>query len=320
MKDEWLTLLILSMVSLMLCSSNVLWAFVPDDLGFVNTGQVGHSSGKTFTNSIGMKFVIIPAGSFMMGSPSSESGRKSNETQHRVTLTKPFLLQATEVTVGQWRQFVLDTGYQTKAEIEGGAFVARAGEKVGMRKGMNWNSLTDDQSDEHPVTCVSWNDCQAFIEWLNRKEEMKYRLPTEAEWEYACRAGTESAFPWGNDPTEACQFANIADQSLKRASQGTIVSNCDDGYWITAPAGKFKPNNWGLYDMIGNVLEWCSDWGGHYPDVAVKNPEGPSDGSDRILRGGSWGSSAKECRSASRSGFDPDSCHFILGFRLAADL
>jgi len=272
LKDTWSVLLILPAIFLFLCSPPFLWAFVPDDLGFVISGQEGSgrtsSGGKTFTNSIGMTFVRIPAGSFMMGNPSSESGRYFEETPHRVTLTKPFYMQTTEVTQGQWKAVM----------------------------GSNPSHFSD-CGDNCPVEQVSWNDCQEFLRKLNQREgNGTYRLPTEAEWEYACRAGTTG--PYYTD--------------LDRA--GWYDGNSGNR---THPVAQKTPNAWGLYDMHGNVWEWCQDWHEDYPGGSVTNPEGPSSGAYRVIRGGSWHSIARSCRSAFRSFLTPDLRGSYFGFRVA---
>ena len=229
---------------------------------------------RTFTNSIDMKLVLIPAGSFMMGSPSDEPERARTEEQHEVTITKPFYLQTTEVTQAQWR------------EIMG-------------------NNPSEFKGDDHPVENVSWNDVKDFIRRLNQKEGTnKYHLPTEAQWEYACRAGSTTRFFFGNSATSLGQYAWYRKNSGKR----------------THPVGGKKPNPWGLYDMHGNVGEWCQDWLGDYPTGHVTDPKGPSSGKYRVVRGGSRGSFDIYCRSATRtSHFGPDDRHGGIGFRLARD-
>jgi formylglycine-generating enzyme required for sulfatase activity len=270
------------------------------------------------TNSIGMTFVYIKPGTFMMGSPSYEPGRGNDETQHQVTLTKGFYMGETEVTVRQWRAFVRDSGYRTEAETGGGAFVWIAG-KWEKKEGYYWDNPGFTQSENHPVACVSWNDAQAFIRWINLKEAVDYRLPTGAEWEYAARTGTQMARFWGEDSDQACNYANVADLTEwegRRWLEGK--HNCRDGYWFPASVGSFRPNPWGLYDMIGNVWEWVQDWhGGDYSTSSVTDPTGPYSGSARVDRGGSWGDYARYCRSANRGGSTPVFGYSNLGFRLS---
>jgi len=242
---------------------------------------VPKSTAEKFTNSLGMKFVYIKPGSFMMGSPSSEPGRDNNERQHKVTLTKGFYAQTTEVTQGQWKAV------------------------------MRYNpSYFKHYGDGCPVEKVSWNDAQDFIKKLNQKEGSdKYRLPTEAEWEYACRAGTRTAFANGGISELECGYDSNLD------AMGWYCGNSKKRTHLVAQK---QPNNWGLYDMHGNVMEWCQDWYQNtYPSDFAIDPTGPSSGSHRVFRGDSWGSEAGDCRSASRNGAVYDGRVKYLGFRLA---
>lgn len=235
---------------------------------------------RTFTNSIGMKFILVPAGSFMMGSPLDEPGRGNNERQHMVTLTKGFYMGVTEVTRGQWRQIM----------------------------GNNPSHFQDCGAD-CPVEFVSWNDCQEFVQSLNQREGgNKYRLPTEAEWEYACRAGSITAFANGSIAETGCGH----DPNLD-----VMGWYCGNSRKKPHPVAQRKPNAFGLYDMHGNIWEWCQDWYGPYPSGHVGDPTGPSSGSGRVLRGGGWHEDVEGCRSALRLGRSPTSRAGTLGFRLA---
>ena len=267
------------------------------------------------TNSIGMKFVRIPAGKFMMGSKLSPDevvqkyGGKAEwyedeHPQHEVRIREAFYLQTTEVTVGQWRKFIKETGHKTEAETGGGAYIWENSEWK-KKAGTYWDNPGFSQDDRHPVTCVSWNDVQAYIRWLNSEEGTdNYRLPTEAEWEYTIRAGSAPVFSFGDDASKLSEYAWYNKNSEEKPQ----------------PVGQKKPNVWGLYDMHGNVWEWVED---DYHD----NYEGaPNDGRTwvdktrgayRVVRGGSWLSGAQVCRSASRFNRMPDSRLSNLGFRLA---
>ncbi|MCP4351065.1 MAG: SUMF1/EgtB/PvdO family nonheme iron enzyme [Desulfobacterales bacterium] len=258
-------------------------------------------------NSLGMEFVYIPPGTFMMGSPSGEPKRDDDEKQHRVTLTKRFYMQTTEVTVGQWKAFVRDTGYKTDAEKKGSAFVYKDG-KWGYQKGYYWKNPGFSQTDSHPVTCVSWNDVQKFIKWLSQKENKAYRLPTEAEWEYACRAGTNTPFSFGK-----CLSSDQANYAGSHP-----LPDCPKGKYRkkTVSVASFSANSRGLYDMHGNVWEWCQDWYGKYPTGSITDPIGPDTGSFRVLRGGGWYDLAWNCRSASRNRGRPVIRFSDFGFRL----
>jgi len=252
-----------------------------------------------FTNKFAMKFVKIPAGSFMMGSPSDEPSRDSDETQHSVTISKPFYMQTTEVTQGQWKAIM----------------------------GSN-PSYFSNCGDNCPVEQVSWDDVQEFIKKLNQKGEGTYRLPTEAEWEYAARAGSKTALYTGamkilgdNNAPDLDPIAWYGGNSCVEYSGGYDCSGWSNKQYScsncgTHPVGKKEPNDFGLYDMIGNVWEWCQDWKGNYPSGSVTDPTGPSSGSCRVLRGGSWSSNARYCRAAYRSCYSPSYRVNDLGFRL----
>ncbi len=247
-----------------------------------------------------MEFVGVAGGCFRMGSPSSETGRFNDEGPvHRVCVDG-FLIGEYEVTVGQWRRFIDDTGYRTDAE-----------------KNNKLGSFS--QSGNEPVTSVSYNDVQAFIKWLNRRSGSKFRLPYEAEWEYVARAGTTTARFWGNNPDGACRYANVYDIAGKRKFD-RASHNCNDGYAAISPAGSFRPNGFGLYDMLGNVLEWCQDWydSDYYSDSPLRNPHGPSSSydSNRVARGGSWFGEPRNVRSAARMRLRPAAYLGNLGFRL----
>ena len=241
-----------------------------------------------------------------------------------MTLTKGFYMGETEVTKGQWRTFIRDRGYETEAEFRRrGAYVWSGGPQWKQIEGTYWDNCGFAQSDSYPVACVSWNDVQEFIKWLNKKEGVsQYRLPTEAEWEYTCRAGTQTSRFWGEDANNACSYANVADATeWGRISFGLGRHYCKDGYWFPAPVASFSPNPWGFYDMIGNVSEWCQDWSQKlmekdYPSGSVTDPAGPLLGTGRVIRGGSWYYRARDSRSANRSSMAPDYRSDYLGFRL----
>jgi len=250
-------------------------SFFPSIASQEAIGEEKAAQGETFTNSLGMKFVLIPAGTFMMGSPSDELGRLKDELQHKVTITKSFYLQSTEVTQRQWREIMSNNPSHFK-----------------------------DCGDNCPVEQVSWDDAQEFIVKLNEREGTdKYRLPTEAEWEYACRAGSTTRFCFGDDETTLGEHAWYSNNSGLRPH----------------PVGQKKPNAWGLYDVHGNVRERCQDRYGDYPSSPVTDPTGPSSGTFRVFRGGCWGFGARNCRSAFRDRNNPGYRHLNLGFRVARD-
>jgi formylglycine-generating enzyme required for sulfatase activity len=240
-----------------------------------------------------------------------------------VRITQPFYLSAHEVTVGQFRRFVTATGYKTDAEKDGeggSGWNETEGKFEGRKPQYSWRNPGFSQTDEHPVVNVSWRDAVAFCEWLGRQDGGTYRLPREAEWEYACRAGSTNAFWNGDDVESLATIGNIMDASAKakwRNYPNLSYVERSDGFVFTSPVGNYPSNGFGLYDMHGNVWEWCSDWYGAYPDVSVSDPEGPIEGSRRVFRGGGWSNVAANCRSAVRSWNAPSHRRFDLGFRLA---
>ncbi len=243
--------------------------------------QVFAQSPKEITNSIGMKLVLIPKGTFMMGSPESEEGHQENESQYEVTISKDYYLGVYEVTLAQYLKVMANNPSYFQGD-----------------------KLKEDNAN-HPVK-VSWKSAVYFCKKLSDLPEEKkagrvYRLPTEAEWEYACRAGSKTAYSFGESSKSLGEYA-------------WFRGNSNDQ---THPVGEKKANAWGLCDMHGNVWEWCSDWYGDYPKGAVSDPKGPDEGSYRVSRGGSWYFSASLCRSAFRLGYDPSQRPDDDGFRVA---
>jgi len=275
-------------------------------------------------NGIGMKLKLIKPGKFLMGSPKDEDGRFDDEgPQHEVEITKAFYMGVYPVTKGQFAAFVKDDGYQTEAEKDGNGFGYNASTKTFEYGKYSWRDLGFAQTDDHPVVEVTWNDAKAFCAWLSKKEGKTYELPTEAEWEYACRAGTKTRFWCGDKDEDLKGNANIADASFKEKYPGVSFAVAwDDGYPFTSPAGSFKANPWGLYDMHGNVWQWCADMHGHYQEGYIKDPNGKDSGNRRVLRGGSWNNEPRFCRSANRFHDEPSlrSCHDIFGFRVVLRL
>ncbi len=288
---------------------------------------------RNITNSIGMKLTLIQDGRFMMGSDESDKEAYDDEfldkaagkkQKHPVRITRPFYLGIHEVTRGQFRRFVDDTGYQTDAEKDGKGGYGWNEEKKTFEQAPHytWRNAGFDQTDDHPVVNVSWNDAVALAAWLSRKEGKTYRLPTEAEWEYACRARTTTKFSNGDDPEGLAAVGNIADGTAKaKYPEWTWAIAAHDGYVYTAPVGRYNPNDWGLFDMHGNVWEWCSDGysADYYKQSPVDDPQGPPGASSRVIRGGGWRFGPRGARSAYRSGGAPGYRSSLLGFRLALD-
>ncbi len=319
-------------------------------------------------NTLGMKLVRISPGEFTMGL--SDQGKLNrthlffsgdrtgfNELRpaHRVRLTKGFDMSAHEVTVGQFRAFVKATGYKTDAERSGkGAhvFTPKSENQIGRfarKANADWRNPGFPQKDDHPVTCVSWRDAVAFCKWLSKKEKTTYRLPTEAEWEYACRAGTTTFYSCGDEPDKVYAHGNVADEALAKLYPKAVVrqradyKGKNDGYVFTSPVGHFKPNPWGLYDMHGNVWEWCSDRFSdkHYQHqleklggknwrrkkgLVVIDPQGPETtaqhkyGDWRSLRGGSWYVSPYGCRCDYRGFAEAGDSFSYIGFRVVREV
>jgi len=222
------------------------------------------------------------------------------------------------VTVDQFAAFVKDSGYKTDAEKDGWSVGIEIKDgNVGLKKadGACWRKPGFDQKGNHPVVQLSWNDAKAFCDWLSKKSGKPVQLPTEAEWEYGCRVGTKSAYPWGDKPDDGKGWANCADQTLKKelpAVPAKLFFSWDDGFVFTSPAGSFKANAFGLYDMNGNAWQWCGGWYGDYEKGAATDPTGPAAGKVRVLRGGSWNNNAQNCRSANRNRNTPDIANAIL--------
>ena len=272
-----------------------------------------------------MQLVRIPAGTFLMGSPSTVQRAPDNERpQHEVTIADAFYLGAHEVTRKQFAAFVADAAYRTDAERNGWAF-AWDGKKWDKVKGASWRKVGFEQGDDHAVVCVSWTDAQAFCEWLGKRTGRTVWLPTEAQWEYACRAGSTTHWSWGDDPAGGKGKCNVADKTAKARFRGWRIFPWADGYVFTAPVGTYQPNAFGLYDMHGNVWEWCRDWYREsYASAGRAGTKGRYDdgsGAPRVVRGGSWMSTPGRCRSASRAACEPlgSVCDFIVGFRVSVD-
>ncbi|MGD0900219.1 MAG: formylglycine-generating enzyme family protein [Thermoguttaceae bacterium] len=285
-----------------------------------------------------LKMVLIPAGEFMLGNGESAEATatffnktygidlnadyfKDEYPQHRVRITRPFYLGIYPVTRGQFRQFVNGTGYKTDAEkgAKRGAYGLNPDtKKFDFNEKYSWRNAGFEQTDEHPVVSVSWNDSVAFCKWLSRKEGKTYRLPTEAEWEYTCRAGTTTRYCSGDDPETLAKVGNVADATFKaKFPDWKYALKASDGYVFTAPVGSFKPNAFGLYDMHGNAWQWCEDRYGDYGKSRTDDPPGAGIGDFRVYRGGSWSNLPHQTRSASRSGAVPCVLFDIMGFRVA---
>lgn len=319
-------------------------------------------------NSLGMKFAMIPEGEFVRGFSNSDrrehrfhlAHRYSNSQSfkfespsHRVSISKSFEMGVTEVTVGQFRAFVTAMEYQTDAERNDGGlgwfpeeknYVDRFHQSVDV----TWRSPGFKQSDDHPVVAVSWNDAKAFCQWLSKKENVTYRLPTEAEWEYACRAGTSTWYSWGENPDDAYQHANVADGALETSQPRTtqfqravrLGAGEGDGVVFTAKVASYQPNALGLFDMHGNVWEWCHDrWSADLYDryfddvprqqrneVLIHDPsfnektDQHEYGDWRSMRGGGWTCAPAAVRCSIRTFAEAADATIYTGFRIVREL
>jgi sulfatase modifying factor 1 len=302
-------------------------------------------------NSLGMAMVRIPAGSFSMGNaaspeemarhfPAYEPARlrdlADEAPAHRVRITRPFYLMQHEVTVGQFRRFLAASGHvpESVADGTGGygfnpdydpATTARGDAFEGRDPRYTWDHPGFAQTDAHPVVNVTWNDAVALAQWLSHTEQRRYRLPTEAEWEYACRAGTTTHFHSGDAPASLANVANLFDADAAahwpRQPQWQAYALPADGQAFTAPVGQWAPNAFGLYDMHGNVWEWTADWhsADYYAQSPSDDPQGPEQGQVKVRRGGSWHSWPLYARCAYRNWNRPDTRYTLVGIRLVME-
>ncbi|MCB1228630.1 MAG: SUMF1/EgtB/PvdO family nonheme iron enzyme [Verrucomicrobiae bacterium] len=331
--------------------------------------SLAEADSETETNSLGMTLRLLEGGRYVCGTDARERGLAqafplsvnaqffgNPETPAHVTwITKPFWIGATEVTVGQWKKFVAETGHVTSAEKNGEGIIGWSptpeeaplyqSHDFERKPEFTWKNPGFPQDDSHPVVGVSWEDVQAFLTWLSKKEGVKYRLPTEAEWEFACRAGTDTWFSFGDEPRgQIHQFANLGNVELEKHRKHSVErqwlldwdTEPADGHVFTAPVGQYQPNDFGLYDMHGNVWEWCADlWLDTYyhhwdwPDrgqprgIAVDpvNESEPQTEANRFrtIRGGSWYNGPVICRSSNRTYWDEPDAAAYLGFRVVRE-
>jgi formylglycine-generating enzyme required for sulfatase activity len=267
------------------------------------------------------EFVDIPGGTYQMGCSPGDSECEDDERPAHTVSIKPFRMGKYEVTVGQFRRFVEGAGYRTDAERGGNCWAVQADSQWAEQAGRDWRNPGFPQTDRHPVMCVSWNDAEAYVQWLSRQGVGRYRLPSESEWEYAARAGGSKRHSFGDGEGMLCQYGNIADRTAQQRFKNWIFASCDDGALYTAPVGGYRPNRFGLHDMQGNVWEWAADC---YHD---SHAGAPSDGAawtagdcaDRVFRGGSWDGAPWDVRASYRSGLTSVTRNAVVGFRLLQD-
>lgn len=265
----------------------------------------------------GLEFVWVPGGCFPMGSPPRETGRKNDEGPVHEVCVDGIWMGRTEVTKGAFLRFVDATGYRTDAEREGFVWGLKGKELV-KRADESWRQAGFEQTDGHPVVNVSWNDARAMAEWLSGQTGQTFRLPTEAEWEYGCRAGTQTARFWGDSPGQACRYANVADRENQKRFPDFVTHDCNDGYVFTAPVARYEPNAFGLFDMLGNASEWCQDpyANNAYAGHTRQNPQAVGSGPGRVVRGGGFRGNPDTVRCADRSFYGAPHRRGGMGFRL----
>jgi len=328
-----------------------LWlAVVMLPIGCASPGSTrATADAKQLTNSLGMPLVLIPAGEFWMGSdepvaalqkdyPRMEASRLENLRDeapvHKVRITRAFYMGATEVTVGQFRKFVALSGYLPESIADGtGAYgynpsydsaSSKRGDAFeGRDPHYSWQNPGFAQTDTHPVVNITWNDAQALVDWLSKTEGRKYQLPTEAQWEYAARAGTRTRYHSGDSPQSLLTVANTFDEAATPYWQKFAPHALpgQDGFAFTAPVGSFIPNAFGLYDMHGNVWEWTQDLYGedYYARSPVDDPQGPADGGEYVRRGGSWHTWPLYARSSYRNWNSPQTRYALVGMRVVME-
>lgn len=276
-------------------------------------------------------FVRITGGQFNMGCSSGDKNCESFEKPSRSVTVSDFGMTNTEITVGQFRSFVDATGYRTDAERNSGGFkgcyiwsessgITRSSAGWNWRESRSWKNPGYKQNNNYPVSCVSWNDAQQYASWLSQQSGKLYRLPTEAEWEFAARAGRQSRFPFeGDNSSTLCKYANVADRSKSpNNSDWDDQVACSDRHWFAAPVASYRPNTLGLYDLLGNLREWVEDsWSNSYRGAAADGSAfSDTKSKDKVLRGGAWDSPSKGQRVSVRSLGPKSSRAAMIGFRL----
>jgi sulfatase modifying factor 1 len=325
------------------------------------------AAGAAIAGAAEPEFIRVPAGEYVRGFNRDQGEKRfrlahlyytvqdtrSETPSHRVNISRAFDLGATEVTVAQFRAFVEATHYVTDAEEAKGALGFFPDEKDAVDRfhtdpAITWKAPGFSQTDQHPVVCVSLRDAEAYCAWLTKKTGGTHRLPTEAEWEYACRAGSAAWYAWGEDPAEAPKHANLADGALEARHPGTtrnqqavsLGEKDGDGTVYTAETGKYQPNAWGFHDLHGNVWEWCADRyqadiyerlhdGLERPkwkELLVTDPAGPKTtdqhqyGDWRVIRGGSWFTAAPYARNSIRTYAEAGEASCYTGFRVLREV
>ncbi len=289
--------------------------------------EAARAPGSAFSDCDGCpEMVVVPAGSFVMGTPGAPAARGAAAAESQaivVEIPRAFALGRREVTRGEYARFIADSGYEPQAGCRvWDPALSRFSEDP--RRGWRDVATPASPGDDYPASCVSFTDAQAYVQWLSSKAGARYRLPSEAEWEYAARAGSRTLRPWGDDAENGCDFANTYDLvAAARYRLGWAEAGCRDGQADLAPAGQFGANAFGLQDMIGNVSEWVQDcatgsYVGRPRDARAWEWLGGC--AERVQRGGSWLTAAPDSRSAARAAAPADERAADTGFRVALDL
>ena len=294
----------------------------------VGTYPRGQRPGDTFKDCDACpEMVVVPAGRIVMGAQAGEAAREGvpndqanrERPPHQTTIARPFAVAKHEVTRGEFEAFVGESGYGA-----GGGCHVYTGRGSEAQAAKDWHDPGYPQTDRDPAACIAWEDAQAYVNWLSGKTGKPYRLPSEAEWEYATRAETTTARYWGDDADDICVYANTADLTAQERYPQWTAGNCGDGYVHTAPVGRFEANRFGLHDMLGNVREWVEDcWHDGYTGAPADGTAWRAGGdcSRRVSRGGSWLGAARDARAADRGRPDAVGLRFSdIGFRVARTL
>ncbi|PJF05633.1 formylglycine-generating enzyme family protein [Acinetobacter seifertii] len=303
----------------------------------INQSTLAKSKFKDCSDSFCPEMTVIPAGSFLMGGNINEQeqqnvpaqSRPYELPQHLVQVEKPFAMSTYETTIAEFQAFQKETGWEVEGcrnwETRNGVF------NMWYRDDLNPNNSGMNQTSQDPVVCVRREDGREFAKWLSKKTGQTYRLPTEVEWEYAARAGTTTAYYWGDDLNldQACKYANVLDPSTAAAlpqTSGWSLFKCTDGYAFTSPVGKFLPNNFGLYDMSANAREWVDDcWHSNYENAPSVNRRWGEENNGQcnfpVLRGGAWIYNTYNVRTAYRNAYVTSQARSIMwGFRLVREI
>ena len=300
--------------------------FLARHYGPFKPGQV--FAEKLSSGGSGPDMVVIPFGRFAMGSPEAEPGRQSNEgPQRQIEFSRGFALARNEVTVAEFRRFVAATGYVSYATRHDSSTVFdEKGGSMAEHAGVDWRRdfIGRVAPDERPVVHIAFEDAQAFTQWLSKQTGRPYRLPSEAEWEYAERAGTTSTYAWGDAAPKRLvgNLTGDGDKSIVGRSWGTAIAGYTDYFWGPAPVRSFSAERWGTFDMVGNVSEWVLDcWHDSYQRAPPDGSAWVNPGCEqRVARGASWASSLDQARSAARRAVDRQSSNPWLGFRVLREL